>query len=129
VLLLAEIGQFTPLLRFDGLVVCVNCFSYGRDAAIASGLPRPAAWRLRHPWQPERVCPARGIQDPEAFAPGGGDQPAGQRVRVAEPVQLVHQAQRACVAGSAPVGAASNSTGPGPDAASASMCAHWSLRN
>ena len=34
-----------------------------------------------------------GAQDPAAFPPGGGGQPAGQRGRVADPVQLVHQPQ------------------------------------
>ena len=39
---------------------------------------------------PGRVRSPRGAQDPYAFPPGRGGQPAGQRGRIPDCVQLVH---------------------------------------
>jgi hypothetical protein len=55
---------------------------------------------------PGRVRYVARAQDAEAFPPGGGGEPAGQRGRLADLVQLVHQAQPDALADVVGVGAA-----------------------
>jgi hypothetical protein len=103
--LLAGGGQVGERLAQRCVALGDEQFMFGHPGLVGGDV-----LRVQH--VPARLCPARLAQDPEAFAPGGGGEPARKRGRIAEAVKLGHQVQPyvladvLCVGAAQPVSAA-----------------------